>query len=1059
MNLSAIFIRRPVLTTLLMAALVIFGVFGYVNLPVSELPNVDFPTIQVSASLPGADPETMASAVATPLEAQFSTIAGISSMTSSSTQGSTSITIQFDLDRNIDGAAQDVQSAVSSASRRLPPNMPSPPTLRKVNPADSPILFLAMSSDALPLSQVDQYAETLLARQLSTLEGVAQVQVYGAQKFAVRVQADPAALAIRSVGIDQLASAIDAANVNVATGALNGTAKAQLIHANGQLTDAAGFQSQVVAYRNGAPVRMRDVAHIFNGVENDKNASWFNGKRAIVLAVQRQPGSNSIAIVNEVNRVLPQFMKQLPASVNLDTLYDRTHMIRASVDDVERTLLISGVLVVLVIFVFLRTVRATLIPSLALPIAVIGTFAGMSYFGFNLDNLSLMALTLSVGFVVDDAIVMLENTVRHIEGGEEPYQAAMNASREIGFTILSMTVSLAAVFIPIIFMGGIVGRLLHEFAVVIVIAIAFSGIVSVTLTPMLCARILKAEKHRKHNRFYEWSERTFDRAQDAYERTLRWSLNNRPVILIVFFASIAATIILFVVSPSDFLPAQDSNQLRVNTEAANGTSFGQMVKYQQQVAKIIDADPNVAAAMSAVGSGGVSAGVNSGRIILRLKDPSDRPATSRLGSIFGWHPTADEVALELRKKVSQIPGISVYISNPPAINIGGRQSKSQYQYTLQAIDLKELQDTATKLTDALADDPGLTGVTNDLDLSTPTVTVSINRDRAAALGVTPEKIETALGSAFGGGQVSQIYGSSDQYEVILELLPQYQKDPTALSRIYVTAADGTTLVPLTSVVTIGSGTMPLSINHLGQLPAVTISFDLQPGYALSYAQSTIARTEQRIGMPDTVSTSFQGTAQAFQSSTSSMNMLLIIAIIVVYIILGILYESFIHPLTILSGLPSAAVGALLTLGFFHLLNKAGLTSYDTPLTLYAFVGMMMLIGIVKKNAIMMIDFALHRQREEAAAPEVAIYEAAVIRFRPIMMTTMAAMMGTLPIAIGFGAGSESRRPLGLAVAGGLLLSQLLTLYITPVIYIYLDNMGARVKAWRRARRPQNALTG
>ncbi|HEX2593142.1 MAG TPA: efflux RND transporter permease subunit [Rhizomicrobium sp.] len=1060
MNISAVFIRRPVLTTLLMAALVIFGAFGYATLPVSELPNVDFPTISVSASLPGADPETMASAVATPLEAQFSTIAGISSMTSSSTQGSTNITIQFDLDRNIDGAAQDVQSAISTATRRLPQNMPSPPTLRKVNPADSPILFLAMSSDALPLSQVDQYAETLLARQLSTLQGVAQVVVYGAQKYAVRVQADPAALAIRSVGIDQLATAIDAANVNVATGSLNGTARAQLIHANGQLTDAAGFQNQVVAYRNGAAVRMRDVAHVFDGVENDKAASWFNGKRAIVLAVQRQPGSNAIAIVDEVNRVLPQFLKQLPASVNLDTLYDRTRMIRASVDDVERTLVISGILVVLVIFVFLRTARATLIPSLALPIAVIGTFAGMSFFGFNLDNLSLMALTLSVGFVVDDAIVMLENTVRHIEQGEEPRAAAFAASQEIGFTILSMTVSLAAVFIPIIFMGGIVGRLLHEFAVVIVIAIAFSGVVSVTLTPMLCARILKPESHRKHNRFYEWSERAFDRAQGAYERSLRWSLNHRPIIFVVFLGSIAATVFLFAVSPSDFLPAQDSNQLRINTESANGTSFGQMVKYQQQVAKIIQADPNVAAAMSAVGSGGVSAGVNSGRIILRLKEPADRPATSWLGRILGWHPTADQVALELRKKVSQVPGINVYISNPPAINIGGGQSKSQYQYTLQGLDLKVLQDSATQLTNALANDPGLTGVTNDLNLSTPTVMVTINRDRAAALGVTPEKIETALGAAFGGGQVSQIYGSSDQYEVILELLPQFQKDPGSLSRIYVTAGDGVTLVPLTSVVTIGHGTMPLSINHLGQLPAVTISFDLQPGYALSYAQSTIAKAQQRIGLPDTISTSFQGTAQAFQSSTASMNVLLIIAIIVVYIILGVLYESFVHPLTILSGLPSAAVGALLTLLIFHGLNKIGVTSYDTPLTLYAFVGMMMLIGIVKKNAIMMIDFALHRQREEAAAPEQAIFEAAVIRFRPIMMTTMAAMMGTLPIAIGFGAGSEARRPLGLAVAGGLLLSQLLTLYITPVIYTYLDRMADNVKAWRRRRsQASTALTG
>jgi HAE1 family hydrophobic/amphiphilic exporter-1 len=1057
MNISDLFIRRPVLTTLLMAALVIFGLFGYFTLPVAELPTVDFPTINVQANLPGADPETMASAVATPLEAQFSTIAGISSMTSSSSQGSTNITIQFDLDRNIDGAAQDVQSAISSASRRLPPSMPSPPTMRKVNPADSPIIFMAMGSDALPLSQVDLYAETMLARQLSTLKGVAQVQVYGSQKYAVRVQADPGALAIRSIGIDQLADAAAASNVNIATGTLNGTSRAQLIHANGQLNNAAQFQNQVVAYKNGAVVRMRDVAHVLDSVENDKAASWFKNKRAIVLAVQRQPGSNAIAIVDEINRVLPAFLKQLPASVRLETIYDRTQMIRASVDDVERTLVISGLLVVGVIFLFLRTVRATLIPSVALPIAVIGTFAGMSYFGYSLDNLSLMALTLSVGFVVDDAIVMLENTVRHVEAGEEPRAAAFAASREIGFTIISMTVSLAAVFIPIIFMGGLVGRLLHEFAVVIVLAIGFSGLISVTLTPMLCARILKSEKHRQHNAFYNFSERTFNRIQAGYESSLRWSLLHRRFILGVFFASVLATIVLFMVSPGDFLPSQDSGQLVGSTEAANGTSFSQMVEYQQKVAHIVNADPNVEGAMSAIGGG--AGNVNQGRIIVHLKDVADREPTSFIGQIFGWHKSADQVLAELRKKTSRIPGIFVSFQNPPVINIGGQRTKSQYQYTLVALDLNALQDAANRLTTALAAEPGFADVTNDMYLSTPTVMVNIDRDRAAALGVTPQKIETALGSAFGGQQVSQIYAASDQYQVILELLPQYQRDPSALNRLYVTAADGTTLVPLNAVAHIGQGTMPLSINHLGQQPSATVSFNLEPGYALSYATATIDRVSREIHMPDTVSGSAQGTAQAFQSSAASMNVLLVIAIIVVYIILGILYESFIHPLTILSGLPSAAVGALLVLLFFHGLNRLGAVSFDTPLTLYAFVGMMMLVGIVKKNAIMMIDFALNRQRNEAASPEQAIFDAAVIRFRPIMMTTMAAMMGTLPIAIGFGTGSESRRPLGLAVAGGLLFSQVLTLYITPVIYTYLDHLGESVKNWRRRGRASTAYTG
>ncbi len=1050
MNISKIFIERPVLTTLLMAALVIFGLFGYSNLPVSELPAVDFPTISVFASLPGADPSTMASAVATPLENQFSTIPGVSSMTSTSSLGRTSITIQFDLDRDIDGAAEDVLAAIQQAARQLPVNMPSPPTLRKVNPADAPILFAAIQSDSMPLYELDKFAENLLARQLSTLSGVAQVNVFGAAAFAVRLQMDPTALAARNIGIDQVASAVQQANVDTNTGQLNGPTQATLIHVNGQLSDAAHWNKQIIAFRNGAPVRIQDVGRAVDSYQYLYAASYFNGKRAIVLNVQRQPGSNTIQIVDEINRVIPRFIQSMPKSAHLTVFYDRSQTIRASVADVQTTLLIAAVLVVAVIFLFLRTLSATIIPSLALPIAVIGTFAAMSLLGYSLDNLSLMALTLSVGFIVDDAIVMLENIVRHVEEGEAPRQAAFKGSAEIAFTILSMTVSLAAVFIPVVFMGGIIGRLLHEFAVTIVCAILISGLISVTLTPMLCSRFIKPGKGSEHGKFYRWTENAFDRVQAGYERSLRWSMNHSRFIMTLFGLSLVATVVLFMTIKTDFIPSEDQGQINVNTEAADRTSFAQMKKYQAQLADIAAHDPNVQAVMSSVGGGGARSGTNTGGMFFKLKPAGERSLS------------ADEVIQELRPKLAKVLGVNAFMQNPPVIRVGGAQSKSLYQYVLQSTNMDELQQNAAKLTKVLQHAPGFADVTNDMDFTSPSVEVKIDRDLAASHGVSISSIETALGAAFGGEQISTIYASDAEYWVMLELLPQYQNNINDLKQLYISSSMGSgggtgtilpngnsgatgssagsvnNVVPLGAVTTMVPGTQALAVNHLGQLPAVTISFNLLNGYTLSDAVTAINNARDQIGMPSTVLGQFQGQAQAFQSSMGNMGLLLTIAIITVYIILGILYESFIHPITILSGLPSAAVGALITLWLF-----------GVPLSLYAFVGMIMLIGIVKKNAIMMIDFALHRERgEEKASPRDAIFEAALVRFRPIMMTTMAALMGTLPVAIGLGTGSEARRPLGLAVVGGLILSQALTLYITPVIYVYLDVAGKKFAAWR-----------
>jgi HAE1 family hydrophobic/amphiphilic exporter-1 len=1033
MNLPELCIRRPVMTTLLMAALVIFGIVAYPRLPVNELPNVDFPTINISASLPGASPETMASSVATPLEAQLSTVAGIDSMTSSSSLGSTTITVTFALDRSIDGAAQDVQAAISAAQRQLPQDMPTPPTYRKVNPADAPILFLTMQSSTLPLSTVDDYAETELAQRLSMVDGVAQVSVYGSQKYAVRIAVDPDRLAATGIGVDQMAAAIASANVNKATGSLNGSRQLLSIRSDGQLMRAADYAQVVVAYRNGAPVRLSDIAVPRDSVQDDQKASWFNGTRAITLAIQRQPGANTVETVDRILALLPDFSRTLPPSVRLDVMYDRSVSIRDSVHDVQFTLVLAGILVVLVIYLFLGNASATLIPAVALPISVLGTFGAMFALGYSLDNLSLLALTLAVGFVVDDAIVMLENIMRHIEMGEAPYEAAIKGATEIGFTIFSMTLSLVAVFIPVMFMGGIVGRLFHEFAVVISVSILISGFVSITLTPMLCSRFVKAHAHDKRSRVVIWFDRGFGAVSDGYTRTLAWCMRHPRVVLLVFALSLVATGVLFVVTPKDFIPAGDSGQLRVTTEGPTDISFSAMSARQQVLAKIAKDDPNIEAVMSSVGAGGARATVNAGSLLLRLKDPAAR-----------GHTTPDEIIQSLRKRFADVPGIRAYIQNPPAIQVGGRQSKAQYQYTVQSTDLQALYAWSGKLVAAFQKLPGFQDVTTDLDLNSPSMVVTVNRDKLGPLGLTMSQVQTALGDAFGENQISTIYGAATQYWVILQVERRMQDDPAVLSRLYVTSDTGR-LVPLSTVAKFERKPQVLTVNHQGQLPAVTVSFNLAPGVSLSDAVQRIQRATTAMNLPGTLSGSIQGTAQAFQDSVKGMGLLLLLAVFVIYLVLGILYESFIHPLTILSGLPAAAVGALLTLVLFH-----------ASLDLFAFVGIVMLVGIVKKNAIMMIDFALELQRDGGVAPYEAIFEACRVRFRPIMMTTMAAFAGTLPIALGIGAGAETRRPLGLAVVGGLVVSQILTLYLTPVIYLYMNRLQDRLSSRRGA--PADAAT-
>lgn len=1028
MNASGVFVRRPVATSLVMFALAVFGVMAYFSLSVSDLPNVDFPTLVVSAGLPGANPDTMASAVATPLERQFTTIAGLDNMISVNSTGNSQITLQFDLDRDLDGAAVDVQTAIAAAVPLLPPGMPNPPSFRKFNPADSPIMFLGLTSDSMPAYDLQDIAETQIAQRLSVVPGVAQVNTFGAQKFAVRVQVDPDKLAAHRIGINEVDTALRSWNVNLPTGTLWGEKQALNIRADGQLRRAEQFRPMIISYKNGSPVRLQDIANVIDGVEDDKTGSWLytNGKgiKGLNVAIFKQPNSNVIDVNDKIRAMLPDIEKVLPPSANLSIRGDRSRTIRDAFKDIQMTMAFAMALVILVIFLFLRNGRATFIPSMALPLSLCGTLAVMFVLGFSLNNLSMMALILSVGFVVDDAIVMLENIVRHIEKGMPVMEAALLGSREISFTIVSMTVSLAAVFIPILFMGGLLGRLFREFAITIVLAIFFSGFVSISLTPMLCSRLLREHSTEKKNILFRVTERFFDWMLHVYDVSLGWVLRHRPVMMLVFLGTIGATFYCFTLVPKGFIPDQDTDSMYCNSEAAQGISYYKMAEYQQRIGEIVSAEAGVESTMASAG-GSFNGSANTARQFVQLLPRSER------------NVSVSQIIEKVRPKVGNIPGIRVFLTAPPSIRIGGRMSKSQYEYTLQGPDTAELYREAQKLQAEIAKLPEVNDVTSDLQIKNPRLNIKVDRDRVAALQLNMRDVSNAFYDAFGPRWSSTIYAPNSQYRVLLELLPEFQQHPDLLSKIYFKSNQGM-LVPLDAFATTFTDAGPQSINHSGQLPSVTISFNLKPGQALGSVVDQVEELATKL--PDTVSTSFQGAAKAFQDSLKNMSMLLIVAVMVVYIALGILYESYIHPLTILSGLPSAALGALLSLLLFK-----------QELNIYAFVGLFMLIGIVKKNAIMQIDFALDAERREGLSARDAIYKGCLVRFRPILMTTMAALLGVLPIAIGQGSGGEARRPLGVCVVGGLIFSQLVTLYLTPVVYTYLDAIIDRWHQWTGGR--------